>query len=1481
MPYTFFPNKYETMQTCIKEMHSDAESEDENYSYAENSLLPSAKEEDSDPLDKLSFDEAVWAYQRMPHDDLPLWEPKPTRPWLEPLIRLIDIGAPLLSTWLQAEPLFGPLPEPRQSGLVVDEPWKRLYTSMNTMEHREPLIVAMKKALDEWEQGQEIQEGGYAGELHRGRKLVQRLEENASEALDEVLAREVLDYLILSDLVAIRSEKSTRDAASLDVMYHSCNEGACQACICAVPGDFDGKAGHVASGGGVTAPLVSVVVAGAASSVGRPVMYESIAVLQAAPSAVSSLAAAVRSATSSSMLRKTALGSLLIGVPAGAYGLYKWIIGANESDPVGMENSLSSTKQGIKQKPFQQEELMELFEELDVPYLDFLFELEPRELENGAQAHWRPNQAERVGVGSTVSPGDDQEYRMGVQERIDEHPETQDFIMDPLGFAIFEQLKSVVNLSPEIERAKWLSKNEKDVVYLLKLIEVADIFSREFSIGHSNHPIMLALHRFVDGLRAIAERLPGEFSETKVSEFKQTFGWGDLNLKYKVAVDEMNFSLAETVSLAPARRRGRAISDTDFDPVEEIINHGGRVLQDIETAYDPILVLADYLDRYIDNLLSIFNRENRVNFTKNDKVRIRLLKKPTGIIITWRMFYEHYFSIKDIVTGRYRLIIKDKLIEENIPKVMVFEQCDSHVEDELVRWLWQKDLQISMMSALNDYRGRDGREKRYAFSRVLRGNIISRCLAYLDSPLRRPGFDSAVRRFVAGDEIAREVLFEGVPLHGVFFIPYGTASGVLFSVDEEAFFHIDEVLASQDQGIYEYLISNAVDLLYDFPLPKVPSTAEFRAFVINRLPAVDAERYRNSSFDGSVRREMVDPIISGDGAWYKPTTPFSFRYSEGIQTTADIAIYNYLQRIERDIDSLVYSPGEEAEILRMETIKRVLFITSLALSTAIPSFGAIWFRICLWGAHAAIDVAYVLATLRQHEIVDDPESAEAYYKEAIIAGTVSALVNVVPGGKLGVSGVRRAMKVYRGVKRVGSEGIAALSAKMSWGSLPYREQLTVLENAVKRSDEAVELVRLDGSSEVLGQVIRRAVPEGVVLRNMDTALMHVRTGLKSELSRLRGPNIISLNGLRPARLSPFMLKQPRSFLGPDSSITFINNVVVVRAHGAPAAVNSLPIDQLVFLLRGHAAARGVNWTQITMIRLESCYGAFGNKFSTGSRLAEKSGKLVMAYEGKVTPQMIHNNPSLGKVFRPTRPSRGIINPDRGHAFLYRASMVALRIRSMLAHLHRVPRGADESEARRPPHVDRPYKNFLLDAVNLIEGRYDVSLFCEVHEINVEALTELMSHINARSDMDDEGFFSCFDKLFSPGKTRSEQGTVLFHKLFEYADPMLMESPQMQFNARQRPSNSDGEINKGEGVLIDYHLLDGQLDSNRNWVGLYRLDDLPSIEPVISWKFLEGSGGSIEIDTSSLEEGAYTAKFFFNGSYDELGGGVYFYVRGTS
>ncbi|HEH9402258.1 TPA: hypothetical protein SIA35_004399, partial [Aeromonas sobria] len=392
---------------------------------------------------------------------------------------------------------------------------------------------------------------------------------------------------------------------------------------------------------------------------------------------------------------------------------------------------------------------------------------------------------------------------------------------------------------------------------------------------------------------------------------------------------------------------------------------------------------------------------------------------------------------------------------------------------------------------------------------------------------------------------------------------------------------------------------------------------------------------------------------------------------------------------------------------------------------------------------------------------------------------------------------------------------------------------------------------------------------------MDNEFMIVRAGRQSDIVLPEEHNIISFDGPRPSSRVPVRLKTPSSFLGADSSISFVGDNkggrLVIQAHGAMANVNHLSAKELAIYLKGYTAAMGIDMKSVNMIVLRSCYSAVGGEWSTAQLLADRLGKNVTGYHGVITSQMTHNIPTAGKIFRPRKLGRGIIKAEHGHAFLHRTSAILLRMRSSL---RRVPRSIEgsEFEARRPPQLNDSYKEFLTDTVALIEGDYNTALFGEKYKISIDDLLELMSSVDVNAEMSDEEFHLCFDKLFRPGLTRRngkvKPGSVLFNKLFEYANPRFMQFPLNDFNVEEFSTNSRNEIHRGQKVLIDYS-FNVQNKPDRSWVGLYRQKDLPGIDDPVIWRYLDRACSGIDIDTSSLNRGEYSVIFFYDDNYNVL------------
>ena len=88
----------------------------------------------------------------------------------------------------------------------------------------------------------------------------------------------------------------------------------------------------------------------------------------------------------------------------------------------------------------------------------------------------------------------------------------------------------------------------------------------------------------------------------------------------------------------------------------------------------------------------------------------------------------------------------------------------------------------------------------------------------------------------------------------------------------------------------------------------------------------------------------------------------------------------------------------------------------------------------------------------------------------------------------------------------------------------------------------------------------------------------------------------------------------RSLLGQDASFAVSGSKVILTAHGAPSAVNSMDASELAEVIRGLGLRETskVDWSKITEIELRTCFGAFGT-LPTAKVLANILNKKVTAY----------------------------------------------------------------------------------------------------------------------------------------------------------------------------------------------------------------------------------------------------------------------------
>lgn len=367
-----------------------------------------------------------------------------------------------------------------------------------------------------------------------------------------------------------------------------------------------------------------------------------------------------------------------------------------------------------------------------------------------------------------------------------------------------------------------------------------------------------------------------------------------------------------------------------------------------------------------------------------------------------------------------------------------------------------------MERALNAYRADTA--KKSQLTALYKDMMRLRCLEYLEAPKNREAdtaYTRAVNDFLTGAVQAKAVSFKGHKLNGVFLIPVG-AGGVLFSVDEEKFFHVGEGRLPYD-SIYGRRETYSV--------PEVPRTTDFKDWVLSKMPAYNASEYKNealSMFKSEVRYDHAE--ILGDIP--RLDCPFEFTASRDHDDLADKLFTGLMDRLASDIDSLVFSRSEQMTLAALDVVKTILMVGAVALNVAVPGTGTLLSRVGLFLANLALDAAYVAAAATQAHVADRPQDAAAFRNEAIIAGVLGGVGTVAGGKALSREGVAAARSLYRQTKAASQAFIDRALGRVTWTKLSDAQKVTLLATQAVQSPGAGPLTRLGVSPAVVSQVVR-------------------------------------------------------------------------------------------------------------------------------------------------------------------------------------------------------------------------------------------------------------------------------------------------------------------------------------------------------------------------------------------------------------------------
>ncbi|KVD54270.1 hypothetical protein WI86_10305 [Burkholderia ubonensis] len=605
------------------------------------------------------------------------------------------------------------------------------------------------------------------------------------------------------------------------------------------------------------------------------------------------------------------------------------------------------------------------------------------------------------------------------------------------------------------------------------------------AINETHGHIPSKFRKLNDKLWLIADGLSDDYGRSKVSEYKQTLG-----------VTSQSTTTASTTT--------RTLSATD-GLIAEMTRSAERTLQNLDALNSPILDPLAFIDDYIKKRILDYERTTGRPTNMNPDSRVTVIGQPAPYDANYlpaRTLGPSTIrvgaTLREVVTGQYLYDFRNQ--RDSLGRQYPYSRITFEPEG-LIAALTSKNLQTAMEEALATYRS--NATNKAGFVSLYQDIMKLRCQQYLDpeNANQIPAYRMAVLDFLAGNIQAKEVLFKGAKLNGVFLIPHGEWGGVLFSVDEPGFFHVAHTRESYTSymGRTKYI---------DFS--SFAKTQDFRKWVFNKIPSYKVAEYKDASFAGKLE-QRIRTIVPDDNV--RIERPITFIASKNQDDLANKLFDGLMERLDSDIDYLVFSSYEQKVQHAMEVGKAILMLATMALNVAVPGTGTLLCRIGLALANLAMDATYVGMAATQAQLADRPEDAAAFRNEAIIAGILGAAGTAASAKGLTQEGITAARQLYRQAKFASGNIIPSALSRVNWIKLNSGKKIDVLVDTVKESQSSRQLASLTKPTAVM-QSMRRNLEldaEGAAKRSFnwnDFSIEQTRAEqrLTSDLARLEDAN---------------------------------------------------------------------------------------------------------------------------------------------------------------------------------------------------------------------------------------------------------------------------------------------------------------------------------------------------------------------------------------
>lgn len=446
---------------------------------------------------------------------------------------------------------------------------------------------------------------------------------------------------------------------------------------------------------------------------------------------------------------------------------------------------------------------------------------------------------------------------------------------------------------------------------------------------------------------------------------------------------------------------------------QSVKNEVVKLAEKFKSMYQPIMDPADFIRNFIREGISEFESSTKIatNLKPESKIKVTFIHHSRRIMAVPENEKKSLeFALVEVVTGVYL---------HEASRVLGAGYTDYILEhSELISELKKTDLQSLMQDALAEYKNNHeavGQLKHYYADMI---NV--RCLEYLSHPHVKAEHIQAVEKFQSGGLQAQEVEFHGAKLNGVFFIPSGISSGLLFSVDDPKYFHI---------GSKRHTFREMGKLKTEV-VPTFPSSTEFKSWVLAKIPYYyKLERINKKD---AFEYTLVPP--GGEFGFLNNnkiiTKPFSFKSIAEHSNLVDQLFYGFMGRLTSDIDTLVYTRAEKITDQMLNAVKGILNLLAATVSLAIPGTGTILGKLSLAGTSLLAGGTSAGVSGLQAHLSERPEQTKALMQEAIVGGLMTGLFGIPIGTATGkyvlkevysLRNIRQALDLYRHVRKTVSD----------------------------------------------------------------------------------------------------------------------------------------------------------------------------------------------------------------------------------------------------------------------------------------------------------------------------------------------------------------------------------------------------------------------------------------------------------------------------